>query len=78
MISTVTVSTVITMTSITGTGVPVFAVLLLIGMLITRELAGVWDGSRAELVIRCLDISIVPLVVSFAVTAALKLFEALG
>jgi hypothetical protein len=78
MISTLTASTVMALTSVTGAGVPVFAVLLLIGMLIARELAGVWDGSRAELVSRCLDISIIPLVVSFAVTAALKLFEVLG
>jgi hypothetical protein len=88
MISTVTVSTITTVTSVTsitsiaaigiGASISIFAVLLLIGMLTTKELAGASEGSRAKLVSRCLNISIIPLVVSFAVIVALKVFEILG
>ena len=88
MISTVTVSTITTVTSITsitsiavlgiGAGISIFAVLMLIGMLTTKELVGASEGSRAKLVGRCLNISIIPLVVSFAVIVALKVFEILG
>ena len=88
MISTVTVSTITTVTSITsitsiavlglGAGISIFAVLMLIGMLTTKELVSASEGSRAKLVGRCLNISIIPLVVSFAVIVALKVFDILG
>jgi len=88
MISTVTVSTITTVTSITsissiamlgvGASISVFTVLLLIGMLTTKELVGAADGGRAKLISRCLNISIIPLVVSFAVIVALKVLEILG
>jgi hypothetical protein len=88
MVSTVTVSTITTVTSITsitsiaalgiGASVTIFAVLLLIGLLTTKELVGASDGSRQKLVSRCLNISIIPLVVSFAVIVALKVVEILG
>jgi hypothetical protein len=85
MISTVTVSTITTVTSITsiaamglGASISIFAVLLLIGLLTTKELAGASDGSTSKLVSRCLNISIIPLVVSFVVIVALKVLEILG
>lgn len=88
MISTVTVSTITTVTSITsitsiaalgiGASISIFAVLLLIGMLTTKELVGASDGSRQRLIGRCLNISIIPLVISFAVIVALKVLEILG
>ena len=88
MVSTVTVSTITTVTSITsitsiaalgiGAGISIFAVLMLIGLLTTKELVGASDGSRAKLVSRCLNISIIPLIVSFIVIVALKVFEILG
>jgi hypothetical protein len=88
MVSTVTVSTITTVTSITsitsiaalgiGASISIFAVLLLIGLLTTKELVGASDGGRQKLVSRCLNISIIPLVVSFAVIVALKVVEILG
>ena len=85
MISTVTVSTITTVTSVTsiaalglGASISIFAVLLLIGMLTTKELAGASDGRVSRLVSRCLNISIIPLVVSFVVIVALKVLEILG
>lgn len=85
MISTVTVSTITTITSITsiaalglGASISIFAVLLLIGMLTMKELVGASDGSRQRLISRCLNISIIPLVISFVVIVALKIFEILG
>jgi hypothetical protein len=88
MVSTVTVSTITTVTSITsitsiaalgiGASISIFAVLLLIGLLTTKELVGASDGSRQKLISRCLNISIIPLVVSFAVIVALKVVEILG
>jgi hypothetical protein len=88
MVSTVTVSTITTVTSITsitsiaalgiGAAITIFAVLLLVGLLTTKELVGASDGSRQMLISRCLNISIIPLVVSFAVIVALKVFEILG
>ena len=85
MVSTVTVSTITSITSITsiaavgiGASITIFAVLLLIGLLTTKELVGASDGSRQRLISRCLNISIIPLVVCFAVIVALKVFEILG
>jgi len=88
MVSTVTVSTITTITSVTsitsiaamgiGAGITIFAVMLLIGLLTTKELVGASDGGRQRLISRCLNISIIPLVVSFAVIVALKVFEILG
>ena len=88
MVSTVTISTITTVTSVTsitsiaamgiGAGITIFAVMLLIGLLTAKELVGASDGSRQRLISRCLNISIIPLVVSFAVIVALKVFEILG
>jgi hypothetical protein len=88
MVSTVTVSTITTVTAVTsitsmavlgiGSSITIFAVLLLIGLLTTKELVGASEGSRQRLVSRCLNISIVPLVMSLAVIVALKLVEILG
>lgn len=79
MASAVTVSTIAAITSMAGiTGISIFAVLLLIGMLIAKDLVVTYDGSRQQLISRCLNISIFPLLLSFAVVFALKVFELLG
>jgi len=85
MISTVTVSTITTVTSVTseaalgiGAGISIFATILLIGLLTTKELAGASEGNRSKVISRCLNISIIPLVLSFAVIVALKVMAILG
>jgi len=88
MISTVTVSTITTVTSITsitsiaalgvGAGITIFATLLLIGFLTTKELAGAGEGGHSKMISRCLNISIIPLVLSFAIIVVLKVIEILG
>ena len=58
--------------------IAIIAVLLLIGMLTTRELVRALDGSRQWLIGRCLNISIIPLVISFAVIVSYKVIEIFG
>ena len=58
--------------------ISIISVLLLIGMLTTRELLGVSGGSRQRPIGLYHNISIIPLVISFAVIAALKVLEILG
>lgn len=82
MISTVTVSTITTITSIAalgiGVGISIFMIVFLIGLLTARELAGASESGRAKIISRCINISIIPMVLSFGIIVALKVMEILG
>ncbi|MGB8706696.1 MAG: hypothetical protein WCD72_01940 [Dehalococcoidia bacterium] len=79
MVSTVTVSTITTIAALSvGVGIGVFVVLLLIGFLTAKELLGTSSGKRQKLLSRSLVISIIPLLMGFAVIVGLKVAEILA
>ena len=79
MVSTVTVSTITTIAaSGLAAGIGIFAILLLIGFLTTKEVLGASSGNRQKLLARSLIVSIVPLAIGFAVIVGLKVAEILA
>jgi len=79
MVSTVTVSTITSIAALSlAGGIGVFATVLLIGLLTSKELLGASSGSRKKLLARSLNISIVPLLIGFAVIVGLKVAEILA
>ena len=79
MVSTVTVTTVTTITAMELVGsLSVLGVLLLIGFLIGKELLSASSGARQKFLARSFNISIIPLLISFAVIVALKIAEVLS
>ena len=79
MVSTVTVTTV---TTIAGVGLAaslgVFGVILLIAFLTSKELLTASSGARQKFLSRSLNISIIPLLISFVVIVGLKVAEILA
>lgn len=79
MVAAVTVSTVTTVAAASlGTGIAVFAVLMLIGFLTGKELLGASSGDKQKLIARSLNISIIPLLIGFVVIVGLKVAEILA
>jgi hypothetical protein len=79
MIAAVTVSTVTTIAAASfGTGIAIFAVLMLIGFLAGKELLGNSSGNKQKLIARSLNISIIPLLIGFVVIVGLKVAEILA
>ncbi len=79
MVSTVTVST-ITLIAISGitAGMAIFATILLAGLLITKELLGASSANRNRYIARACSISIIPLLLGFAVIVGIKVTEILA
>ena len=79
MISTVTTSTVTTVTTVAAMGLTatlsIAAVVSLIFFLTVRELASTSGSGTSLRIARSFSIGIVPLVMAFAVTIAVKIFE---
>jgi hypothetical protein len=82
MVSTVTVSTVTTITTIAAMGLAasltIFGVILLISFLVSKELLMASVGQRKQFIGRVLNISIIPLLMSFVVIVVLKVVDILG
>ena len=79
MISTVTVSTVTTVAAASlAAGIVIFLTLLLIGFLTGKELLGTSSGNKQKLIARSLNVSIIPLLIGFAVIVGLKIAEILA
>ena len=79
MVTTVTISTItIIAASSIVVGIGIFASMLLIGFLSTRELLQADGGIRQKLIARSLLIGIVPLLIGFIVIVALKVAEILA
>ena len=79
MISTVTLTTVtVVAASSVAASIGVFITLLLVGFLVSKELLGASSGGRQKLLSRFLPISIIPLLIGFAVIVALKVAEILA
>jgi hypothetical protein len=79
MVSTVTVTTVTTIAAVSFIAtLSIMGVILLIGLLVSKELLSASDGSRSKFVGRVLNIGIIPLVLSFSVIVVLKIIEILA
>ena len=82
MITTVTTSTITTVITIAATGlavtISVAAVVALIVFLSTKELAGASSSPSSQLTARFFNVSIVPMLMAFAVIVAVKIAEVLG
>jgi hypothetical protein len=79
MTAVVTVSTVTTIAATSfGTGIAIFAILMLIGFLTGKELLGASSGDKQKLIARSLNISIIPLLIGFVVIVGLKVAEILA
>jgi hypothetical protein len=76
MVSTVTVTTIAAMGLVAS--LSVFGVILLITSLVSKELLSASNGPRKKVIARALNISIVPLLLSFTVIVALKVIEILS
>jgi hypothetical protein len=78
MVSTVTTTTVSTVTTVVMAGsLGLVAVVTLLVLLVQREVITVNEGSRAKALVRVLNIAIAPLLMGFALTAAVKVLDAL-
>ncbi len=78
MVSTVTTTTVSTITTVAMVGsLGLLAVVTLLVLLIQKELIAVSEGPRSKMLVRALNIAIAPLLMSFALTMAVKVAEAL-
>jgi hypothetical protein len=78
MVSTVTTTTVSTIATAAMVGsLGLIAVITLLALLIQKELIGASEGPRSKMLVRALNIAIVPLLMGFAVTMAVKVAEAL-
>ncbi|MGD8794442.1 MAG: hypothetical protein PVF47_17965 [Anaerolineae bacterium] len=80
MISTVTTTTVTTVTTATAgivAGLSLLAVVMLLGMLISKELVSAGEKPRFEALGKALNVAIVPLLMGFLLIVAVKVFEIL-
>ncbi len=82
MITTVTTSTITSITTVTAMGfgmaLGLVAVLALIAFLCARELAVVTDNRAYRLLVKSLNVGIVPLAVAFAVIVVVRIVEILA
>jgi hypothetical protein len=79
MVTTVTISTItIIAASSIVIGIGIFATLLLVGFLSTREVLNAGGGVKQKLLARSLLIGIIPLLIGFMVIVALKIAEILA
>ena len=79
MVSTVTLTTTMVIAaSSLAASMGVFVTLLLVGFLVSKELLGANSGGRQKLLSRFLPISIIPLLIGFAVIVAIKVAEILA
>jgi hypothetical protein len=79
MVAAVTVSTITTIAAASfGTGIAIFAILMLIGFLAGKELLGASSGNKQKLIARSLNISIIPLLIGFVIIVGLKVAEILA
>lgn len=80
MISTVTTTTVTTITTVTAAvlgGLSFLAVVMLLGMLISKEIVSVGENPRLQALSKALNVAIVPLLLGFLLIAAMKVLEVL-
>lgn len=72
MVTTVTTTTTTTVTLVAAATITLIAILALIALLIQKEIFSSIKGARAQRLSRTLNIAIVPLLIVFLATVALK------
>ena len=75
MITTVTTTTTVALTTAAAASLGLIVILTLIALLIQKELINGLEGQRAKRLSRALNIAIVPLVVVFVATVAIKVAD---
>lgn len=79
MVSTVTTTTVSTVTTVAMAGsLGLIAIITLLMLLVQKEIIAVSEGSRAQALVRTLNIAIAPLLMAFAMSIAVKVIQMLG
>lgn len=74
MITTVTTVTTVAAMGLTS-AMSIAAIVVLILLLITKEVTGASQSHICQLVTKLLNVSIVPLVMAFAIVLAVRIFE---
>lgn len=77
MISTVTSTTITTVTAAVFGGFGLLAVLMLLGMLISKEVVGASEEPRWQALGKALNIAVIPLLLGFLLIAVVKIIELL-
>jgi hypothetical protein len=80
MISTVTTTTVTTVTTVPAAvlgGLSLLAIVMLLGMLISKEVVSVSEESRLKSLSRALNVAIIPLLLAFLFIAVMRVIEVL-
>jgi hypothetical protein len=77
MITTVTTTTTTAITSMAAASLTLIVVLTLIAALVQKEIIGGLAGDRAKRLTRALNVAILPLVVVFVATVAVRIAETL-
>lgn len=78
VVSTVTTTTVTTVTSIALVAdLSLLVIVTLLGLLISKEVVSVSDSPRMRVFSRALNVAVVPLLMSFVLIAAVRVFEVL-
>ncbi len=77
MITTVTTTTTVALTTAAAASLTLIVVLTLIALLVQKELIGGLESQRARQIGRALNIAIVPLVVVFIASVAIKVADVL-
>ena len=78
MISTVTTTTVTTITSIATAGsLAVVGIVMLLALLVQKELASASESRFSRVLVRIVNVAIVPLLLGFVYIVVMKVIEAL-
>lgn len=80
MISTVTTTTVTTVTTATVAviaGLSLLAIVMLLGMLISKEVVSVSDRPRLQALSKALNVAIIPLLLGFVLIAVVQIINVL-
>lgn len=78
MITTVTTTTTTTVTTVAAATITLIAILALLALLVQKEVFANVKGERARRLARTLNISIVPLLIVFVATVAIRVFDVLN
>jgi hypothetical protein len=78
MISTVTTSTVSTITTITGGSITLIGIMVLLTLLAQKEVTASSTSKRVQKLRQAVNIGIIPLLIAFMITIAVKAMEVLN
>lgn len=78
MISTVTTSTVSTITTIAGGSITLIGIMILVALLAQKEVTASSTSERVQKLRQAVNIGIIPLLIAFTITIAVKAMEVLN